>query len=77
MYDSVHTDCVLMDVEMKPIDGITATRLIKASHPEAKVIIITNYGDKRTRAAATQAGAVAFLEKENLVSLRKLVNEVA
>ena len=76
MYDSVHPDCVLMDVEMKPIDGITATRLIKASHPEAKIIIVTNYGDKRTRAAATQAGAVGFLEKENLVSLRKLVDEL-
>ena len=76
MYDSVHPDCVLMDVEMRPVDGITGTKLIKASHPEAKIIIVTNYGDKRTSAAAAEAGADGFLEKEHLVSLRKLVDEV-
>jgi Response regulator containing a CheY-like receiver domain and an HTH DNA-binding domain len=75
MYDRVRPDCVLMDV-MKPIDGITATRMIKALHPEAKIIIVTNYGDKRTRAAAAQAGADGFVEKENLVLLRTLVDEV-
>jgi CheY-like chemotaxis protein len=76
MYDRLRPDCVLMDVEMKPIDGLTATKRIKHSHPEAKIIIVTNYGDKRTRAAAAQAGADGFVEKENLVSLRMLVDEV-
>jgi two-component system response regulator DegU len=75
-YEEFHPDCVLMDVEMKPVDGITATRLIKALHPEAKIIIVTNYGDKRTRAAAAQAGADGFVEKENLVRLRAVVDEV-
>lgn len=76
MYDRLHPDFVLMDVEMKPVDGITATRLIKALHPEAKIIIVTDYGDKRTRAAAAQAGADGFVEKEDLVSLRAVVDDL-
>lgn len=52
---------VVMDVTMPSIDGLEATHLIKAHHPDIRVIILTLYDALRTSAAA--AGADAFLVK--------------
>jgi len=66
-------DWILMDVQMHPMDGLTATRKIKSFFPETKIVIITNYSDAKTRQAATDAGANAFLSKDNLMYVRALV----
>jgi CheY-like chemotaxis protein len=63
---------VLMDVQMREKDGLAATREICAAYPKAKIVIVSNYGDEVTRAAANQAGAVAYILKENLLELRDL-----
>ena len=72
-YQQHHPDWVLMDVEMRQKDGLTATREICSVYPEAKVVIVTNYGDEATRAAADQAGAFAYILKENLLELQNLL----
>ncbi|MHB1317195.1 MAG: response regulator [Anaerolineae bacterium] len=54
-------DVVLMDVQMPVMDGLEATRLIKAQRPEVKVIVLTLHGDYRPEALA--AGADEFLVK--------------
>ncbi len=64
---------ILMDVQMKPMDGLTATRKIKSFFPETKIAIVTNLNDEKTRAAAKAAGANAFLGKDNLMFLRDLI----
>ena len=66
-------DWVLMDIEMELGDGITATRNIIAAFPEARVIIVTGYGDEPLRAAAQAAGACGYVLKENLFELRRLL----
>lgn len=68
------TDWVLMDVEMAGLDGLTATRQLRAAHPEARVIIITKHNDESLRAAAFKHGASGFLPKENLLELRALLS---
>ena len=66
-------DWVLMDIQMKEMDGLTATRQIKESFPKAKVIILTNHSDAKTKQAAIDAGANAFIGKENLITLREII----
>ena len=68
-------DWVLMDVQMSPMDGLTATRKIKGFFPKTKIAIVTNHDDTKTRKAATDAGASAFFNKDNLMSLRELIND--
>lgn len=72
-YEEFQPDWVLMDVAMKQTDGLTATKQIKAIFPAAKIIIVTNYTDAKTRAAAMDAGASAFCGKDDLMGLRSLL----
>lgn len=72
-YQENMPDWVFMDVQMKEMDGLTATRQIKESFPKAKVVILTNYSDAKTQKAAIDAGASAFVGKENLFALREII----
>lgn len=68
-----HPDWVVMDVEMKRMDGLKATAALTRNYPEANVIIVTNHTDQQTRQAASEAGARFFLGKDNLLALSSLI----
>ena len=72
-YAAHRPDWVLMDVEMKEMDGITATRKIRESFADAKILIVTQYDDATTREAARAAGACGYVLKENLLEVRRLL----
>ena len=72
-YRQYHPDWVLMDIKMKEMDGLAATREIKAAFPQARVVIVTGYDDPRLREAAHSAGASAYVHKENLLTLRQIL----
>jgi CheY-like chemotaxis protein len=66
-------DWVLMDVEMKRMDGLRATSVLMSSYPHANVIIVTKHEDIQTRLAAAEAGARFLVGKEDLLSLLPLI----
>lgn len=71
--ESHHPDWVLMDIWLDGADGLSATRAITTRWPEAKVCIVTNDDDEELRLAARQAGACAYVGKQNLVSLPEIL----
>jgi DNA-binding NarL/FixJ family response regulator len=58
-------DVVLMDLSMPVLDGIEATRLIRAELPSARVIVLTSSPDEHDVRAAIDAGADAYLMKDS------------
>lgn len=56
-------DIILMDLVMKHMDGIEATRQIIAQWPEAKIIIVTSFLDDEKVYPALEAGATSYLLK--------------
>lgn len=70
-------DWVLMDVKMKEMDGITATRLIKDSFPKANIIIVSEYDDQDLRIAAREAGASEYVIKESLFDVYHILRQRA
>jgi len=66
-------DWVLMDWEMKQVNGLTATRDLLVSFPEAKVLIVTNYDEQCLPQEAKDVGAIGFVLKDNLVRILEIL----
>lgn len=73
-YTRYRPDWVLMDIELELVDGLTATRQIKAVHPQALIVIVTQYNDPQLREAARAASAFAYVLKDDLLSLPGLLS---
>lgn len=56
-------DVVVMDIEMPRVDGIDATRQIKADHPQVSIIALTIHDGEEYVAALLDAGAAGYLLK--------------
>ena len=72
LYKLHKPDWVLMDIVMKEMDGITATRQIINTYPDAKIIIVTDFDDKMLREKAKSAGAYDYVIKEDLYVLERI-----
>lgn len=61
-------DIILMDLVMKQMDGIEATRRIIEAWPEAKIIIVTSFIDDEKVYPALEAGATSYMLKTSKAS---------
>jgi DNA-binding NarL/FixJ family response regulator len=69
---------VLMDIEIPGLDGIAATREIKAAVPDTKVILLTAHREEAYLSATGKTGADALLPKQEVRSdILALVTGVA
>ena len=75
-YEEYRPDIVLMDLRMPHVDGLTATRQIRAYDPSARIIIVTDYLDDDMKTAALEAGACDYVLKQDISGLPEIVSSL-
>jgi DNA-binding NarL/FixJ family response regulator len=57
-------DVLLTDLRMPGVDGVEATRRVRAGYPGTAVVVLTTYADDGAVVDALRAGAVGWLSKD-------------
>jgi two-component system NarL family response regulator len=71
-------DVVVMDIGMHGLNGVEATRLIKAENPRVKVLALSTYSDKRYVLSVLEAGASGYVLKASAFDeLRRAIRAVS
>ena len=60
--ETLDADMVVMDIQLPGMDGVEATRQLKAQHPHLKVIIVSAYGEEYL-IPSIDAGADGYMLK--------------
>jgi DNA-binding NarL/FixJ family response regulator len=60
----VHPDLVVMDVRMKDVDGVEATRRLRIEPAAPPVLVLTTFDDDEVLSGALRAGAAGFVLKD-------------
>jgi CheY-like chemotaxis protein len=75
-YEEHRPDIVLMDLRMPHVDGLTATGQIRGYDPSARIIIVTDYQDEDMKTAALEAGACAYVLKQEISGLPEIISSL-
>jgi DNA-binding NarL/FixJ family response regulator len=57
-------DVILMDLRMPNVDGVQATREIRAAQPDTEIVVLTTHADEASILDALRAGARGYLTKD-------------
>lgn len=63
-YDRLRPDVVLMDLRLPELDGVAATATICKEHPDARVLVLSNYESEEDVERAVAAGARGYAKKD-------------
>ena len=72
-YGIYRPDWVLMDIEMKGINGLDTAKKLKEKFPEVRVVIVTQYDDKIFRKRADELQVAGYILKDNLQKLKEFI----
>ena len=73
-YPGFAPDYILMDIDMRPMDGFSAMQKIVEDHGRPRVIFITHHDTSAFRAKAAQLRAEGFVSKENLSEINSIIH---
>jgi len=63
LVEELRPELVLMDIRMPGLDGLNATRLIQAAHPDIKIVMLTVSEEDDDLFEAIKCGAVGYIQK--------------
>ena len=63
--DLLPPDMIFMDIQLPDNSGLELTRMIKTRHPDAIVVILSNYDLTEYREAAFRNGASYYISKDS------------
>lgn len=62
-------DLVVLDLSMPILDGLEALPFIRQAAPDAQVVVLSGFSASKMEERALAAGAVAYLEKGDILAV--------
>jgi len=69
-----HPDYILMDIQLRVMDGFVTSELILADDPAARIIFVSSHNAPSFRERAKNLNAYGFIAKDNLNELIHLLH---
>lgn len=63
LYPELLPDIVTLDITMMGLDGLETAKLLLASHPDARIVMVTSHGQENMVVKALKAGAKGYVMK--------------
>jgi DNA-binding NarL/FixJ family response regulator len=75
-WDATRHDVVVLDMKMPGLSGLDVARVILAENPAQRVVMCSAYIDQDDIAEATKIGVAACVDKYQITTLPKVVEQV-
>lgn len=76
LYDEYKPDVLLIDIQMKQVSGLEASRQILEMYPDAKILLLTTFSDDEYIIKALQIGTKGYLLKQDYKSIVPAIEAV-
>lgn len=65
LYEQYQPDILLMDIRMKEMNGLEASKIILEKYPKAKILLLTTFSDDEYIVKALKIGTLGYLLKQD------------